>query len=40
MAVVILLRVLARMAQWCEQVIRCKMFYHFAIERGLKPPLV
>ena len=30
-----LLRVLARMSYWREQVIKCKKFYHFAIGRGL-----
>ena len=33
-AVVILLRVLARMSQWREQVIKCEKFFHFAIGRG------
>ena len=35
LAVVILLRVLARMSQWQEQVIKCKKFYLFAVGRGL-----
>ena len=34
-AVVILLRVIARMSWWREQVIKCKKFYHFAIGKGL-----
>ena len=34
-AVVILLRVLARMSKWREQVTKCKKIYHFAIGRGL-----
>ena len=34
-AVVILLRVLARTSKWREQVIKCKKFYHSAIWRGL-----
>ena len=33
LAVVILLRVLARMSQWREQVIKCRKFYLFAVGR-------
>ena len=36
-AVVILLRVLARMSYWRKQVIKCKKFYRYRIGRGLKP---
>ena len=32
-AVVILLRVLARMSWWRKQVIKCSEFYHFAVGR-------
>ena len=33
-AVVTLLRILARMSKWGKRVIRCWKFYHFAIRRG------
>ena len=39
-AVVILLRVLARMSWWWKQVIKCKKFYHFAIWGGLWCPFL
>ena len=34
-AVVIVLKVLARMSYWRPQVFKCKKVYHFAIGRGL-----
>ena len=34
-AVIILLRVLAKMSQWRKQVIKCQNFYHLAIWSGL-----
>ena len=39
-AVVILLRVLARMSWWWKQVIKCQKFYHFAIWGGLWCPFL